>query len=774
MNDASKPELLALLPIKGMVVFPGVEYPVVVGRPRSRAAVEHALGGEDKLLVVVTQRDDGVDDPGRDDLFTVGTRAVIRRMERQPNGAFTLTVRGLERVLIRDIDAGRPHLQVQFDALPLPDDSGDDNEAMHRQVLDQVTEMDGLMTGNWPKGLLGHLMEAQDDPLLQMFTICSVLGMDVARQQEILEARSRRDIFTRVHEYLNHELRVLNLQRQIATRAVENINEEQRRHLLRRQMEEIQKELGDTDPQQVELAGLREKIAAANLPEAAARAANAELARLERLSPQTQDYQWARAYLELILELPWNAATTYSLDLAGARGILDADHFDLKEVKDRIIEYLAMRKLNPQSRGAILCFVGGPGVGKTSLGESIARAMGRKFERISLGGLHDESELRGHRRTYVGAMPGRVIKAIQRTGVNNPVLMLDEIDKVGHDFRGDPAAALMEILDPAQNNQFHDNYLDIPFDLSNVMFVATANTLDTIPRPLLDRMEVLRLSGYTEDEKLQIARRYLLPRQLDEVKLTADQITVPDAVLREVIRHYTREAGVRELNRQIARLVRKSALPFAEGVTNKVTLSEAQVADLLGPERFFVDSLRHTGVPGVATGLAWTEAGGDVLFVEAVLLPGSKGLTLTGQLGDVMKESAQAAWSHVQSQAESLQIEAGKFKDNGVHIHVPAGAIPKDGPSAGVTMATALLSLYGGKAVRGDTAMTGEITLAGLVLPVGGIKEKVLAAHRAGITRVILPRDNMKDLAELDEGVRRAMEFIPAATLKDVFQAALS
>jgi ATP-dependent Lon protease len=441
-------------------------------------------------------------------------------------------------------------------------------------------------------------------------------------------------------------------------------------------------------------------------------------------------------------------------------------------VKDRIIEHLAVRKLNPKSKGAILCFVGGPGVGKTSLGQSIARALGRQFERIAMGGMHDESELRGHRRTYVGAMPGRIIQAIRNNGVNNPLLLLDEMDKLGRDYRGDPSAALMEILDPSQNVEFRDNYLDLPFDLSRVFFVATANTLDTIPRPLLDRMEVLRLSGYTEEEKVQIARRYLLPRQLKEVNLAEEQVQIPDDVLEQIVRRYTREAGVRELNRQIARVIRKLAVGFAEGREEAIRVQPSQLPDLLGPERFFVEQIRQEMVPGITTGLAWTEAGGDVLFVEAVMMPGGRGLTLTGQLGDVMKESAQAAQSYLWSQADSFGIPREKLQNNGLHVHVPAGAIPKDGPSAGVTMATSMLSLYTDRPVRSDTAMTGEITLAGLVLPVGGIKEKALAARRTGINRIILPRENIKDVNEIGEVIRKEIEFIPVTNLKEVFQVA--
>ncbi|MEX0618918.1 MAG: endopeptidase La [Pseudohongiellaceae bacterium] len=763
--------ILPLLPIKEIVVLPHVEYPIVVGRSRSMAAVETALSSEDKLLIVFTQRDSSVDLPGQDDLHPVGTRSLIRRMERLPNGAISLSLRGLDRVILRDLDKGQNFLQGKFDVLTMAEERNSQVEALHREVLEQASELDKLMEGNWPKGMLSQIIHAQASPLDHVYTLCSVLKVSKEQQQEILEATTVFDALRLVHEYLNHEIQVLSLQKEIASQTAQNITKDQRRHLLRRQMEQIQKELGESNPQQAEMEEWREQLEQADLPDAAADVAQRELDRLERLPPEAQEYQLARTYLELILDLPWNRSTEHTLDLTEARKILDEDHFDLKEVKDRIIENLAMYKLNPKSRGAILCFVGGPGVGKTSLGASIARALGRKFERISLGGLHDEAELRGHRRTYIGAMPGRVIQAIKRTGVNNPLIMLDEVDKLGRDYRGDPSAALMEILDPSQNDKFRDNYLDIDFDLSNVFFLTTANTLDTIPRPLLDRMEVLRLSGYTEEEKVQIAKRYLLPRQLKEVNLDENRIAISDEILRHVVRRYTREAGVRELERQIARLVRKSALPFAEGKHEKVTVELDRIIDLLGSERFFIENMRKVPVPGVVTGLAWTEAGGDILFIETVLIPEGKGLILTGQLGDVMKESAQAAQSYIRSQAEKLNIPTSVFKDNGVHIHIPAGAIPKDGPSAGVTIATSLVSLFCGKPVRSDTAMTGEITLAGLVMPVGGIKEKILAAHRAGLKRIILPNDNLKDLTEIDDAIKKDIEFIPVTHLNEVFEA---
>jgi ATP-dependent Lon protease len=553
---------------------------------------------------------------------------------------------------------------------------------------------------------------------------------------------------------------------------------QQREYLLRQQMRAIQDELDETSPQKSEADELRRRLDEADLPEEVAKEGQRELGRLERLNPAAPDYQVIRTYLDLVLELPWRKGTPDSLDLIRARHVLDEDHFGLERIKERILEHLAVLKLNPKANAPILCLAGPPGVGKTSLGQSIARALGRKFERLSLGGLHDEAELRGHRRTYIGAMPGRILQGVRRAGANNPVLMLDEVDKLGRDYRGDPAAALLEILDPAQNGTFRDNYLDLPFDLSKVFFITTANTLDTVPGPLLDRMEVLHLSGYSEEEKLQIARRYLVPRQLTQAGLTPEQLSFTDEVVRRVIGWYTREAGVRELERTLGRLARKAARRFAEGrapegAGEAVTLGPDNLAEWLGPERVRPEQARKELPAGVATGLAWTEAGGEVLYVEASLLPDGKGLALTGQLGKVMKESARAAQSYVWTHARELGIDPGLFRTAGVHVHVPAGAVPKDGPSAGVAMVTALASLYTGVPARSDTAMTGEITLTGLVLPIGGVKEKVLAARRAGIRRVILPRDNGKDLTELPAHVRQEMEVILAERIEDVLAAAL-
>ncbi|MGH9332279.1 MAG: endopeptidase La, partial [Vicinamibacteria bacterium] len=576
-----------------------------------------------------------------------------------------------------------------------------------------------------------------------------------------------------MHENLLHEVRVLELRQDIQSKVQTELTKQQRDMLLRQQMRAIQEELGEAEEGGSEIDLLKERIEKANLPEGAKKEAERELNRLARLHAASPESGIIRAYIELVLELPWNESSETVLDLSHARTVLDEDHLDLNDVKSRIVEHLAVLKLNPEAKAPILCFVGPPGVGKTSLGKSIARAQNRKFERMSLGGLHDEAELRGHRRTYIGAMPGRILQALRRVKVNNPVLMLDEIDKLGRDFRGDPASAMLEILDPQQNDSFRDNYLDLPFDLSKVFFITTANTLDTIPRPLLDRMEVLRLTGYSEDEKLAIAKRYLLPRQLQESGMDPNLCVIPDETLMVLIQRYTREAGLRQLERTIGRVVRKVAVSFAQGSTDPVTVKPLDLVEMLGPEPFRLERTRKEVTPGVAAGLAWTESGGDVLYIEATLLPGGNGLTLTGQLGNVMQESARAAQSYLWSNAQELGIDPARFREYGVHIHVPAGAIPKDGPSAGITIATALASLYTDKPVRSDTTMTGEITIKGLVLPIGGVKEKVLAARRANFKRVILPRDNEPNLHDLPQDVREETEFVFAERIEEVLREAV-
>ncbi len=768
-----RPESLAtlpVLPLKNTVLFPYLFLPLSAGRPISLAAAEAAVAAEDKTFVALAQRNSEAEEPSPADLYTIGTRAVIKKMARSAAG-LELLVQGVERVAVVRLEKAEDHLTARVRPLPMPDDQGPEIEALRRAVLDLTAQAIALTQSG---GISVEQLAAQaQDPLMLAYLIGSMLSLDVVREQALLEAPTRLEALRLLHGYLANELKVLELRQKIASQAQTEMSKEQRDYMLRQQLRAIQDELGEKNPETQEVEELRRRFDEADLPDDVRKEVQRDLGRLERLPSAAPDYQITRTYLELVLELPWKRSTDDILDLERAQMVLDEDHYDLEKIKERILEHLAVLKLNPGAKAPILCFVGPPGVGKTSLGQSIARALDRKFERMSLGGLHDEAELRGHRRTYIGAMPGRIIQAIRRAGVNNPVLMLDEVDKLGRDFRGDPTSALLEILDPAQNATFRDNYLDLPFDLSKVLFIATANAIDIIPPPLLDRMEVLRLSGYSEEEKVQIAVRYLVPRQREQAGLKPEDLTIPPDAVRVIIGRYTREAGVRELERMIGRVARKVARRFAEGHTEPVTVTTGDLENLLGPERFFLEQARKSLEPGVATGLAWTEAGGDVLYVEARLLPGARGLRLTGQLGDVMRESARTAMSFVWSNAPQLAVDPDIFRRTGVHIHVPAGAVPKDGPSAGVTMATALTSLYTRLPVRNDTAMTGEITLTGMVLPVGGIKEKVLAAHRAGIRRIILPAANEKDLRELPESVRADLTFTVADRIEEVLKSAI-
>lgn len=765
--EAPSAAALPLLPIKNTMLLPYVLMPVTAGRPGSIAAVEAALAHEDKMLLIFAQKDASVEQPQQNDLYAMGTKAIIKRMNRTPNG-IELVLQGFERVHLEALRQTEPYLAAEVHSVPLPDDSGTEVDALQREILQSAGKMQELAATPGSPDFMQALVQIPE-PLHLVYLLASMLSLSLEKEQSLLEAPTRLAALRLMHEYLKYEIEVLQLRLKIANEAVSELSREQKNYHLRQQMREIQEELGETDQGGVE--ELAERVAKADLPDEIRKEAERELERLRRIPGASPESQVSRSYLELVLELPWKTVTEDNLDLARARTILDEDHYDLKEIKERILEQLAVLKLNPGAKAPIMCFVGPPGVGKTSLGKSIARALGRKFERLSLGGMHDEAELRGHRRTYIGSMPGRIIQAVRRAGARNPVLMLDEVDKMGSDYRGDPAAALLEILDPAQNYEFRDNYLDLPFDLSKVFFITTANTLDTIPGPLLDRMELLRLSGYGEDEKLQIAQRYLLERQRRDAGLTGEQIQIPEDTLRAVIRNYTREAGVRQLERTLGRLARRVALKFAEGQTASVTILPSDLSELLGPEAHGREQARKELPPGVATGLAWTEAGGDVLYVEAIRIPGvGQDLTLTGQLGNVMQESARAAHSYVLAHARVLGIAHRKGR---VHLHVPAGAIPKDGPSAGVTMATALASLYTRLAVRPDTAMTGEISLTGLVLPVGGIKEKVLAARRAGYRRVILPIDNKRDIKDLSDAVRSELEFIFAERVEEVWAAAI-
>jgi ATP-dependent Lon protease len=763
---------LPVLPLKSAVLFPYLLMPLSAGRAASVAAVEAALATESKEILVFTQRDPDLDSPTQADLYAIGTRAVIRKMNRSGEGHLELMVLGMERVTLVKLDSSEPFLKGRATPLALPDDKGSEIEALQGALIELAGEALTLAQPGAPQELRG-LIASNDDPLRLSFVLASMFSLEAEKCQSLLEAPSRAEALRMLHRYLMHEVQVLELRNKINTEARSEMTKEQRDYLLRQQMRAIQQELGEKGGEQAEAVQLRERLEKAELPEDILKEASRELDRLEKLPPGAPDYNVIRTYLDYVLELPWKKSTEDSLDIAKARQVLDEDHFGLKDVKERILEHLGVLKLNPNAKAPILCFVGPPGVGKTSLGQSIARALNRKFERMSLGGLHDEAELRGHRRTYIGALPGRVIQAMRRAGANNPVLMLDEVDKLGHDFRGDPAHALLEILDPEQNKTFRDNYLDLPFDLSKVLFVTTANALDTIPRPLLDRMEILRLAGYSEEEKLEIAKRYLIPKQLKETGLTAEQCVLPDDTVRKIISGYTREAGLRRLERAIGRVTRKVALKFAEGSAGPFPVTLEALSEMLGPEPFNQEEARRDLPPGVATGLAWTETGGDVLYIEGTLLPDGKGLTLTGQLGEVMQESVKAAQSYIWSHASDFDIDPALFRNSGVHVHVPAGAIPKDGPSAGVTMATALTSLYTKLPARSDIAMTGEITLTGLVLPIGGIKEKVLAARRAGIHTVIMPKANQKDLRDLPEEVRKEMEFIFAQRVEDVLQTAI-
>jgi ATP-dependent Lon protease len=697
---------------------------------------------------------------------------VIKKMTPHPDYV-ELVVHGSERVAVLRVQKKDKYLMARVRPYPVPPDKSTETEALQREVAALARRASELSR---PRGQadIGDFLEGTEDPLRLAYMLGSLLGLDHEKEQSLLEANSVNDALRLMFAHLRHEVQVLELRNKIASEAQTEMTKQQREYLLRQQLRAIQNELGESDPEKAATDILRTRLEEADLPEEVRKEADKELTRLERIPVASPEHGVIRTYLELVLELPWNKSSDAKIEIPHTRAVLDEDHYDLKEVKARILEHLGVLKLNPQAKAPILCFVGPPGVGKTSLGQSIARSLDRKFERMSLGGMSDEAELRGHRRTYIGALPGRLIQSLRRAGVNNPVLMLDEIDKLGRDFRGDPAAALLEVLDPEQNRTFRDNYLDLPFDLSKVLFVTTANTLGTIPQPLLDRMEVLRLPGYSEEEKAEIAKRYLIPRQIKETGLKPGQITIPDETLQVVITRYTREAGVRRLERAIGRLARKVALGFAEGKTKAVVIQPKDLPEMLGPEMFFVEKARRDSPAGVAAGLAVTETGGEVLYVETALLPDSRGFTLTGQLGEVMQESARAAQTWVHAHAPSLGIDPQLIKESGVHIHVPAGATPKDGPSAGITMATALASLYTGRPARTDTAMTGEITLTGLVLPVGGIKDKVLAARRAGLKRVILPRENESDLRDLPDNVRAELQILFVDRINQVLAAVLS
>ena len=782
--DTSTPETelivsLPLVPVKRTVLFPETLVPFTIGRARSMAAVEAAMNTEEKALLMVTQRDSEIEEPGFDDLFLIGTKAVLKQMGKTSEGHLQVLAQGIERMVLLKLEQTEPHMMVRARRLPITIDSDPELEALHRELLNLIGQLPELLTNQGVAELVS-VLRAEKDPLLVAYRLVSLLNLNVERLQGLLEQSDPKEVLRKVYGALAHELHILKLRHEIASQAQAEIGKSQREYFLRQQLKEIQQELGELETEALDgdVGELKTRIEEANLPEIVLKEATRELKRLIKLPPASPDHQIIRSYLELVLELPWHTVTEDHLDLAHVRSVLDEDHYGIQDVKERILEHLAVLKLNPAAKSPILCLVGPPGVGKTSLGQSIARALERKFERLSLGGLHDEAELRGHRRTYVGAMPGRLIQALRRAGAKNPILMLDEVDKVGQDFRGDPASALLEILDPEQNHTFRDNYLDLPFDLSKVMFITTANSLETIARPLMDRMEIIRLAGYSHQEKLEIANRYLWPRRLKDAGLEEKPLTLEEDVIPHIIKRYTREAGVRQLEQMLGKLTRKVALRLAdtpsEEPTTALTIQQAELSDWLGIEKYMPEEARKTLPLGVATGLAWTEAGGDVLYVESTLLPGGSDLTITGQLGEVMQESAQAARSYLWSRAESFGLDIAIFKRNGMHIHVPEGAIPKDGPSAGVTMACAIASLLLRIPVRKDTAMTGEISLSGLVLPVGGIKEKLLAAHRLGLRRIMLPKANEKDLPDVPEAVRSELSLIFVETIEEALEAGLT
>jgi ATP-dependent Lon protease len=767
------PDALPVLPLRETVTYPDTLTPLAVGQERSIKLVNDVLSGN-RMLAMVGSRDPENDAPGPTDLYDVGVAGVVARMMKVPDGTLRILVQGGQRVRITDYVAEEPYLVARIEVLEDVLEPSPELEALTRNVQNTFSEI--IEQIPYLPEELQLAVTNLDDPSALGHLIAGALRIPSEEKQELLEEVNVARRLRRLSEILTRELEVVRLGTKIQSQVESEIDKGQREYFLRQQLKAIQEELGEGDEQQAEISELRERIEAAELPEEPRKQAERELGRLEKLPPAAAEYGVIRTYLDWLVDLPWAKETEDNLDIEHAHKILDDDHYDLEDVKERILEYLAVRKLNPDSPGPILCFVGPPGVGKTSLGRSIARALGREFERISLGGVRDEAEIRGHRRTYIGALPGTIIRALRDAGTRNPVFMIDEIDKMGADFRGDPASAMLEVLDPAQNSTFRDHFLDVPFDLSEVLFIATANFLEPVPPALQDRMEVIQLAGYTVDEKLHIAKRYLVPRQLEANGLKPSQIEFADAALNAIIDEYTREAGVRNLERQIGTVCRKVARQVAEGSANsKVKISAKRARELLGRRRFWAEQRRRTKDPGVATGLAWTPVGGEVLFVEASAIPGSGKLTITGQLGDVMRESAQAALTYVRGHANELAAElpGDWFANHDIHIHVPAGAVPKDGPSAGVAMATALASLVTGTPVRNDVAMTGEITLTGQVLPIGGLKEKSLAAQRAGIKQVIVPDRNEGDVNEISEQERAGLEFVYVDEIGDVLAAAL-
>ena len=764
-------ELVPVVPLRSAVLFPGMVLPFAVGRRASVAAVEAAIKAE-RPVALLLQHSGDTDEPGPDDLHRIGTLANVLRFLTAQDGSHHLVCQGIVRFRANGFGREGEYMNVYAERLAEPSEKpGPAIEAQLLHLRQQAIEALELLP-QAPDELVNTVRSIREPGNLADL-VAGYLDLEAAEKQRILETLDLSERLAEVSRQLAQRLEVLRISSRIRRETKEAMDEKQREFILREQLRQIQKELGEgEDAKSVEVQALREAVAKAGMPQAAREQADRELVRLERMPEASGEYSMVRTYLDWLIEFPWAKETEDNLDLEAARGVLDADHFDLEKIKRRIVEFLAVRKRNPEGRAPILCFVGPPGVGKTSLGQSIARAMGRKFERMSLGGVHDEAEIRGHRRTYIGALPGNIVRALKKAGTRNPVLMLDELDKLGAGFQGDPSAALLEVLDPAQNNTFRDTYLDVEVDLSHVIFVGTANVLDQIPGPLRDRLEVIEVPGYTQADKLEIARRYLIARQRKANGLDEDEIEIPDATLAAIIEGYTREAGVRQLEREIGAVCRHVTTRIARGESGPYRIGSDDLHDILGARRFEDEAALRTSVPGVATGLAWTPVGGQILFVEATSTPGSGKLRITGQLGDVMKESAEIALTLVKSRADALGVDPAAFGERDIHLHVPAGAIPKDGPSAGVTMTTALVSLLTGRRVHADLAMTGEITLRGLVLPVGGIKEKVLAAHTAGIKRVILPARNRKDYEDIPENARAALDFVWAEKLDDVLAAA--
>jgi ATP-dependent Lon protease len=770
-EELTFPATLPVLPLKDTVVFPESVTPLAIGQERSIKLVEDVVSG-DRVLALVTVKTPETEQPGWDDLYEVGTAAVVHKMIKVPDGTLRILVQGAQRIKLGRAVQDDPYLVGEFVELPDELPETPEVEALTRNVQNLFGRVIGLVP-YLPEEL--QIAAANvDDPSALCNLVASTLRLKTEEKQRLLELIDVEARLRDISAILNRELEVFELGSKIQSQVQEEMEKGQREFFLRQQLKAIQDELGESDPEAAEIAELRSTFESMELPEDVRKVVDRELARLEKLPTAAAEYGVIRTYIDWIASLPWHKTTEDNLDLDNAKQVLDEDHFDLEKVKERILEHLAVSKLKNDTSGPILCFVGPPGVGKTSLGQSISRALGRKFARLSVGGVRDEAEIRGHRRTYIGAMPGTIIRHLRDAESMNPVMLIDEIDKMGADFRGDPASAMLEVLDPEQNKNFRDHYLDLPFDLSKTLFICTANTLDTIPAPLLDRMDVIQLSGYTEAEKFGIAKRYLVPKQIEAHGLGGDQVTITDKALRLIIREYTREAGVRNLERRLADVLRKAARQIAEGKrrAKRLRVDEKRVRSALGPRRYEGEVRKRTSEPGVATGLAFTAVGGDILFFEATAYPGKGRLTITGQLGDVMQESAQAALSWVRAHAEGLGLEPDWFREHDIHLHVPAGAVPKDGPSAGITMATAIASLVRNQPVSEDVGMTGEITLTGQVLPIGGIREKTLAAQRAGLRRIIMPRDNEPDLEELPKETKEQMEFILVDTIDQVFDAA--